>query len=80
MKTTISVPEHIYRTADNLAVRLGISRSELYCRAIRDLLARQGPYDITARLNAIYGKPGTFSALEPELAVLQAFTLAKATD
>jgi len=36
MKTAISLPDPVFRSAEQLAARLGISRSELYCRAIRD--------------------------------------------
>lgn len=39
MKTAISVPDGIYRAADKAAKRLGISRSELYTRALREFLS-----------------------------------------
>ena len=40
MKTAISIPDPVFRSAERLAARLGLSRSELYCRALKDLLAR----------------------------------------
>jgi predicted transcriptional regulator len=41
MKTAISVPDDVFRRADRAARRLGISRSELFTRAIREFLAAQ---------------------------------------
>jgi len=72
MKTAISLPDPVFRSAEQLAARLGISRSELYCRAIRDLLARHDDAAITQQLDAVYGSPGSNAGLEPDLAALQA--------
>lgn len=77
MKTTISLPEPVLRAADRLAARLDISRSELFCRAIQDLLARHDDTAVTAQLDAIYGKPGATEGLDPVLAAMQSHTLAK---
>lgn len=35
MKTAISIPDPLFEKADELAHRLHISRSELYCNALR---------------------------------------------
>jgi len=72
MKTAISLPDPVFRSAEQLAARLGISRSELYCRAIRELLARHDDAAITQQLDAVYGSPGNNAGLEPGLATLQA--------
>ena len=77
MKTAISLPDPVFRSADRLAARLGISRSELYCRAIKDLLARHDESAVTEQLDAIYGAPGAAEGLDPALADLQAATLAR---
>lgn len=38
MKTAISVPDKVFREAERVAKRLGVSRSELYTRALRKLM------------------------------------------
>lgn len=77
MKTAVSLPDPVFRSADRLAARLGISRSELYCRAIKDLLARHAEAGITEQLDAIYGEPGAGEGLDPVLAGLQSTAVAK---
>jgi hypothetical protein len=72
MKTAISLPDPVFRSAERLAARMGVSRSELYCRALRELLDRHDPAAITARLDAVYGEGGQDAGLEPRLADLQA--------
>jgi len=71
MKTAISLPDPLFRSAEQLAARLGISRSELYCRAIRDLLAHHDDAAITQQLDAVYGSPDNNTGLEPGLAAMQ---------
>ena len=77
MKTAISLPDPVFRSADRLAARLGISRSELYRRAIQDLLARHEAASVTERLDAIYGEAGTAEGLDPVLADLQSAALSR---
>jgi hypothetical protein len=71
MKTAISLPDPIFHSAERLAARLGISRSELYRRAIETLLERHDQSTITSQLDAIYGTGATDPGLDPDLAVLQ---------
>lgn len=54
MKTAISLPEATFRRADVVARRLGISRSELYVRALEAFLGPPTDAEITARLDAVY--------------------------
>ncbi len=75
MKTAISLPVPLFRSAERLANRLGLTRSELYCRALRDLLARHGQSAVTEQLNAVYGVPENNSGLDSGLAVMQSRTL-----
>jgi hypothetical protein len=77
MKIAISIPDSVFRSAARLADRLGISRSELYCRAVKDLLERHEQVSITARRNEIYGAPGAGSSLEPLLAAMQVRSIRK---
>ena len=54
MKTAISVPDDVFESADELAQRLGISRSELYATAVAEYLAKFRSEHITVRLNEVY--------------------------
>ena len=40
MKTAISLPDDLFDSADELAQQLGVSRSELYARAVAEYLAK----------------------------------------
>ncbi|MEQ8331408.1 MAG: ribbon-helix-helix domain-containing protein [Longimicrobiales bacterium] len=65
MKTAISLPDELFESADALAEELGVSRSELYARAVEEYLAKHRSADITARLNEVYAdEPG---GLDPSL-------------
>jgi len=72
MKTAVSIPDRVFQSAENLAARLGVSRSELYARALASLVEHYREDVITSKLNEIYGKDGEDSSLEKELGVLQA--------
>ncbi|WP_425153442.1 ChpI protein [Candidatus Palauibacter sp.] len=54
MKTAISVPDELFVSADSLAKRMRISRSELYATAVAEYVAKHRSEDVTARLNAVY--------------------------
>jgi metal-responsive CopG/Arc/MetJ family transcriptional regulator len=71
MKTTISIPEPVFRKAENLAQSLGVSRSELYCRALRALISQLEDAVVTEKLNRVYESSDAKSGLEPGLAALQ---------
>lgn len=53
-KTAISVPNSIFEEAERLAKRQGISRSELYAKAVATYLNKHQQENITEALNAIY--------------------------
>lgn len=74
MKTAISIPDKVFRSADALAKRLGISRSELYTTAVTEFLAKQQTRHVTARLDEVYSEED--SCLSPGLIQLQAGLLA----
>lgn len=54
MKTAVSLPDPLFAAADELAGRLGISRSELYARALERFLASESADDVTRRLDEVY--------------------------
>ena len=60
MKAAVSIPDPIFETADQLAKELGISRSELYARALEELIRNRKREHITASINA------TLASLGPE--------------
>ncbi len=73
MKTAISIPDKIFRSADSLAKRLGLSRSQLYSTAISEYLSKYQDEQVTERLNVIYSEED--SALSPSIIILQAKSL-----
>jgi hypothetical protein len=58
VKTAISIPDNLFEAADRLARRLGISRSELYQRAVERYLHQQSSDVVREALDAVYGRPG----------------------
>ncbi len=54
MKTAISLPDELFASADSLAKRMSVSRSELYATAVAEFVAKHRSKDITARLDAVY--------------------------
>jgi metal-responsive CopG/Arc/MetJ family transcriptional regulator len=77
VKTAISIPDIVFRSAEQLAARLGVSRSELYSKALAALVDKHRDDLITSRLNEIYGIDREDSLLDAELALLQRRTLAR---
>ena len=75
MKTAISIPDKVFRSADALAKRLGVSRSELYSTAIAEYLSKHQGRHITARLDAVYSEEDSF--LSPNLVQLQVKSLTR---
>jgi hypothetical protein len=55
MKTAVSIPDDLFRKAEAAARRLRVSRSQLYAKAIAELLSRQQREAITDWLNSVYG-------------------------
>lgn len=76
MKTAISVPDPVFASADALAKRLGISRSQLYATALAEYVAKFQAAKVTERLDVVYGKDG--SRLEPRLVRAQLRALKQA--
>jgi metal-responsive CopG/Arc/MetJ family transcriptional regulator len=75
MKVAVSIPDRVFRTADELAARLGVSRSQLYAEALAALVEKHREDVITSRLNEVYGPGGEASALEPDVVDLQSRSL-----
>lgn len=66
MKAAVSLPDPLFEAADELAKRLGMSRSELFAAALEAYLRGHHQAGVTERLNEIYGKEE--SSLDPVMA------------
>ena len=60
MKTAISIPDPVFQAAEGLAQRLGISRSQLYSKAILEYTKSHENQNITEKLNSIYSDETEF--------------------
>lgn len=77
MKTAVSIPDRVFESAEKLAARLGISRSQLYAKALASLVEKHREDLITSGLNEIYGPSGEESSLDREVSNLQSRSLAR---
>jgi predicted transcriptional regulator len=75
VKTAISLPDDLFRRAEDLAQRLGIPRSQLYARALSRYVADHAPSHITAALDEVY--QGLDSSLDRDLAAAQRHAVAE---
>ena len=73
MKTAISIPDTIYESAEQLAHRLGESRSELYTRAVKSYVEKHQNAGVTEKLDEVYEVES--SKLDQALAKLQTQSL-----
>ena len=70
MKTAVSIPDDVFRRADEAAAALHCSRSRLYTNALKAYLKEREGASVTERLNAYYdNNPG--EGLDPVLQALQ---------
>ena len=58
MKTAISIPDEIFKKAERLCRRLGISRSQLYSKAVQEYVNRRRPESITEAMNRVVEEVG----------------------
>lgn len=75
MKTAISVPDGIFRTAEDFARERKLSRSALFTHAVKEFLAHHRQEGVTERLNRVYRTED--SRLDSALAKLQFASLPK---
>lgn len=73
MKTAISIPDPIFESAEKVAKNLGISRSELYTKAMIRFLEAYQQATITEALNEVYSKKN--SGLDSVLSQIQSISL-----
>jgi len=74
MKTAISLPDHTFRRVEEVAKRMGLSRSEFFARAAERWLDALQDDDTTAAINR------AISGLESDHAFAEAAAAALITD
>ena len=77
MKTASSIPDPIFESAEKLAKRLGISRSQLYTNAVDALVEKYRYSGVTEQLDAVYSSDPDVSSLDDGLEQMQSLSLGK---
>ena len=75
MKTIISIPDSTYESANKLAERLGISRSQLYTNAVETFIDIFENGDVKDQLDFVYKTNTEASHLGREYETLQSQSL-----
>jgi hypothetical protein len=70
MKTAVSLPNELFAEAERVAKRLGLSRSELYARAIAAYVREHAGAAITEAIDRVLAS--TSEGIDPVLARMQA--------
>jgi metal-responsive CopG/Arc/MetJ family transcriptional regulator len=73
MKTAISLPDSVFEEAETLAQQLGLSRSELYTKALKAYLQKYNRNQILHKLNQVYSKETC--EIDPAMAKMQFMSL-----
>jgi metal-responsive CopG/Arc/MetJ family transcriptional regulator len=64
MKTAVSLPDDVFKSAERHARRTRKSRSQLYAEALAEYLARHAPDEVTDAMNATIDSLGE-PAIDP---------------
>ena len=75
MKTAISIPNETFDAAEHFASNSGMSRSELYTKAVLEYLNKYKHLDVTEALDKVYSESD--SSLDSELHSMQISSLKK---
>jgi len=67
MKTAVSLPDDVFRSAERFARRARKSRSRLYAEALTEYLARHAPDEVTEDMNRVVEQLGA-AASDPFVA------------
>ena len=73
MKTAISIPDKLFKIAEKTAKKYGISRSNLFSKAIEEFINTHNPQDITNALNKVYGN--TDNQMDKAILEMQAISI-----
>ena len=58
MKTAVSIPDDVFADAEKLAHRTRRSRSDIYCAAVREYIARHSGDAVTEAMNSVIDQVG----------------------
>jgi metal-responsive CopG/Arc/MetJ family transcriptional regulator len=75
MKTAVSMPDDLFRWAEEFARRNKLSRSKLFSMAVAEYIARHRQDNITDQLNRVYGRED--SSVDPVVQQIAARSLPK---
>jgi metal-responsive CopG/Arc/MetJ family transcriptional regulator len=75
MKTAISIPDQVFEAAETLAHRLGVSRSELYAKAVEAFINEHRNQGVKESLNKVYSSES--NSLDDEYYKLQQRSIGK---
>jgi hypothetical protein len=75
VKTAISIPDGLFEAVERLTRRLGISRSQLFQRAVRAYLEANRDEGVTQALDDVYGPEGEQAGVDRVLERLQRASL-----
>jgi metal-responsive CopG/Arc/MetJ family transcriptional regulator len=75
VKTAISIPDRIFRSAERAAKRQKVSRSRFYAQAVEAYLQAQSSERITEALNAVYAEDD--SSLDPTMGRIQSLSIGR---
>ena len=75
VKTAISIPDAVFRSAEQFARMSKMSRSQLFTNAVAEYVDKHRHRGITESLNEVYGK--TPSKMDSVLAKLQEMSIFK---
>ncbi len=77
VKTAISIPDALFEAAEGLARRLGITRSELYQKAVAAFVEKHEARSVTEALDELYGPKPVIATLDRGVEALQTLSLPK---
>lgn len=64
MKTAISIPDDLFKTVEELAAELRLSRSQIFADAVRDYIERRRNNKILEAINRVYSDAETEQEIE----------------
>lgn len=64
MKTAISIPDNLFEDAEITAKQLGLARSQLYVKAIREFIEHHNKDNVTEKLDALYSREDGTASIE----------------
>jgi hypothetical protein len=77
VKIAISIPDSVFEAAESLAKRRGMSRSELYTKAVIEFLEGERFTGVRERLDSVYETQPDQSELDPVVKGLQARSVSR---